>query len=103
MLGDVQKKQKRLVHTVAGQTVQGFGDKHRARRNFAVLDALQKTTEFARQRVVATESRNADVLQGFGDLQAVGLHKPQCGIVLPTFAVAPCLRLRRESDVDIRL
>ncbi len=82
-----------MVHTVASQTVQGFGDKHRARRNFAVFDALNKAAEFTRLRIVAAKCRDADVLQRFRQAQAVGLHEPHGGVVLPPFAVAPSLRL----------
>jgi hypothetical protein len=101
-LGYFQEQQQRFVHTVARQPVKRFCNKHRARRNFAVFDALNKTAEFTRLRIVAAKSRDADVLQGLGNRQSVGFDEPQRGVVLPPFAVAPGLRLRRESDVDIR-
>jgi len=94
VLRDVQEQHQRLIHPITGQPVERLGDEHRARRDFTVLDALEKTAEFAYQGVVAAKSRDADVLQRFGDRQAVGLHKPQGGGVLPTFAVAPRLALR---------
>ena len=66
-LGDVEQQQQSFVHPISGQTVQGFGDKHRARRDFAALASLEEATEFACQGVVAPESGDAYVLQGLGN------------------------------------
>lgn len=75
-LGDVEQQQQRFVHPISGKTVQGFGNKHRARGNFAVFDALQKTAKPTILCVVATKRGDANVLQGFSDRLAVGLHEP---------------------------
>jgi len=55
---------------------------------------LEEAAERAGRCVVATECRDADVLQGFGDRQAMGFDKPHGSVVLPTFIVAPGLALR---------
>jgi len=92
-LGDFQEQQQRFVHTVARQPVKRFCNKHRTWRNLAVLDALEEAAKLSGLRVVAAKSRDADVLQRFRQVQAVGLHEPHGGVVLPAFAVAPSLRL----------
>lgn len=94
VLRDVEQQQQRFVHPISGQTVQGFGDEHRARRDFAALASLEEATEFACQGVVAAKSGDADVLQGFGDRQAMGFDESHGGVVLPAFTVAPGLALR---------
>jgi hypothetical protein len=91
MLRDVQEQHQRLIHPVSCQSVERLRDKHRTWRNLAVFNALEEAAKLSGLRVVAAKSRDADVLQCFGDRQAMGFDEPHGGVVLPPFAIAPCL------------
>jgi len=91
--GDLKQQHQCFVHTVAGQTVHGLGDEHRARRHFTALASLKKAAEFTGLGVVTAECGDTNVLHGFGHRQAVGFDESQCSVVLPAFAIAPGLAL----------